>query len=134
MVLVEQSWGILPSYLYSVLIRKIFTCKENIEIKWTTGLEFFWGISTQQHHLETLCIKNLEDWKLIQKTTYPCFPLVNTLDCTNCWCHPTLWYCIYMTMICTNNTKLVFEKLFIKSNHYQTIYIFPDTQYLRLHL
>ena len=31
------------SYLYSVLIRKIFTCKENIEIKWATGPEFYQG-------------------------------------------------------------------------------------------
>ena len=31
------------SYLYSVLIRKIFTCKENIEIKWAAGPEFYQG-------------------------------------------------------------------------------------------
>ena len=40
----EESAPTQPaSYLYSVLIRKIFTCKENIEIKWATGPEFYQG-------------------------------------------------------------------------------------------
>ena len=39
-----NNFGRVPaSYLYSVLIRKIFTCKENIEIKWATGPEFYQG-------------------------------------------------------------------------------------------
>ena len=54
-------------------------------------------------------------WKLILKTTYPCFPLLSRLDCKYCgvkgltniaadhnfWCHLLLWFCINMTMVWT---------------------------------
>ena len=51
------------------------------------------------------------NWKSCAKMTYPWFPLLRELDSkncqwkgllptgnSNCWCHPLLWNCIYMTM------------------------------------
>ena len=50
-------------------------------------------------------------WKIIWKTTYPCFSILSSLECklagkgmapaeanSNFWCYPLLCYCIYMTM------------------------------------
>ena len=62
------------------------------------------------------------DWKLIWKTTYPCFPLlrkepppviVNSKFLSR---HVFLWHCIYMTMVCS--TELMSECVGVSARWY----------------